>query len=63
MTPAGIEPATFQYVAHHLNHCATAVPDLLCKTLQNASFVSSGILASSILLSAKFIYLCKLFAQ
>jgi hypothetical protein len=26
MTPAGIEPATFQCVAQHLNHCATAVP-------------------------------------
>ena len=23
---AGIEPATFRFVAHHLNHCATAVP-------------------------------------
>ena len=27
MTPAGIEPATFRFVAQHLNHCATAVPD------------------------------------
>ena len=26
MTPAVIEPATFQFVAQHLNHCATAVP-------------------------------------
>ena len=26
MTPAGIEPATFRFVAQHLNHCATAVP-------------------------------------
>ena len=23
-TPAGIEPATFRFVAQHLNHCATA---------------------------------------
>jgi len=23
--PAGIEPATFRFVAQHLNHCATAV--------------------------------------
>jgi len=29
MTPAGIEPATFRFVAQHLNHCATAVPGLL----------------------------------
>ena len=27
MTPAGIEPAIFRFVAQHLNHCATAVPN------------------------------------
>ena len=26
MTPSGIEPATFRFVAQPLNHCATAVP-------------------------------------
>ena len=26
VTPAGIEPATFRFVAQHLNLCATAVP-------------------------------------
>jgi len=26
LTPAGIEPATFRFVAQHLNHCATAAP-------------------------------------
>jgi len=26
MTPAGIEPATFRFVAQHLNHWATVVP-------------------------------------
>jgi hypothetical protein len=26
MTTSGIEPATFWFVAQHLNHCATAVP-------------------------------------
>ena len=26
MTPAGIEPATFRFVAQRLDHCATAVP-------------------------------------
>ena len=25
MTPSGIEPVTFQFVAQHLNHCATMV--------------------------------------
>jgi len=33
MTPAGIEPATFWFVAQHLNHCATAVPNWV--TYQN----------------------------
>ena len=28
LTLAGIEPATFRFVAQHLNHCATAVPPL-----------------------------------
>jgi hypothetical protein len=26
IAPSGIEPATFQFVAQYLNHCATAVP-------------------------------------
>jgi len=26
LTPAGIEPATFRFVAQHLNHCVTVVP-------------------------------------
>ena len=25
MTPSRMEPATFRFVAQHLNHCATAV--------------------------------------
>jgi len=29
LTPAGIEPATFRFLAQYLNHCATAVPKLL----------------------------------
>ena len=27
LTPAGIELATFRFVAQHLNHCVTAVPN------------------------------------
>jgi len=29
LTPAGIEPATYRFVAQHLNHCTTAVTLLL----------------------------------
>jgi len=25
LTPAGIEPATFQFVVQHLDHCATTI--------------------------------------
>jgi len=27
LTPAGIESVTFRFVAQHINHCATAVPE------------------------------------
>jgi len=32
MTPSGIEPMTFRFVAQHLNHCATTAPRLLLDT-------------------------------
>jgi len=37
-TPAGIEPATFRFVAQHLNHCATAVPRVV-KVAQQISYL------------------------
>jgi len=37
LTPAGIEPAIFRFVAQHLNHCATAVPLKSGDILQNFS--------------------------
>ena len=32
--PAGIEPATFRFVAQHLNHSVTAVPPTLVAPYQ-----------------------------
>ena len=31
LTPAGIKPATLQFVAQYLNHCATTVPNTVLK--------------------------------
>jgi len=46
LTPAGIEPATFRFVAQHLSHCATAVPflDMYCTDFidTHALFVSTA---------------------
>jgi len=36
LTSAGIEPATFRFVAQHLNHRATAVPHSVRGTVFNA---------------------------
>ena len=33
MTPSGIEPTTFRFVAQRLNHCPTAVPVVWCGCL------------------------------
>jgi len=43
LTPAGIEPATFRFIAQHFNHCATAVPVLIEKGVLFLRF--SGIAA------------------
>jgi len=36
MTPAGIEPATFRFVAQHLNHCATSAPTFFLRFSNSA---------------------------
>jgi len=45
MTPTGIETAIFRFVAQHLNHCATAVPQPSCKS---RNVKPPGILMSSV---------------
>jgi len=41
MTPTGIEPATFRFVAQRLNHCATVVPQTVLITLYNINWLVS----------------------
>ena len=41
MTPAGIKPATFRFVAQHINHCATAVPYIYIYQTRSPSSLSS----------------------
>ena len=43
MTPAGIEPATFRFVAQNLNHFATAVPQNKILTLLYSSSQKAAI--------------------
>ena len=38
MTPSRIEPATFRFVAQHLNHCVTAFPAVLRVRVLNLIF-------------------------
>ena len=45
MTPAGVEPATFRFVAQYLNHCATAVP-VLIKYMYNLCYICIYIYAN-----------------
>ena len=43
LTLAGIEPATFRFVAQHLNHCATAVPpDIQIRVRPHAKQLANG---------------------
>jgi hypothetical protein len=52
MTPSGIEPVTFWFVAQHLNHCATAVPQVeytffkICRLCSNVAHL--GLIYSSL---------------
>ena len=41
MTPSGIEPATFRFVAQRLNHCATAVPTTTTYTTNTTTTITT----------------------
>ena len=43
MTPSGTEPATFRFVAQHLNHCATAFQTVAVQKIKT-HFMFSNIL-------------------
>ena len=47
MTPSEIEPATFRFVAQHLNHCATAVPVIVSGTCEMTSVQNSLVIVLS----------------
>jgi len=43
LTPAGIEPATFRFVAQHLNHCGTAdFSSVSCGNLKNINMAGDS---------------------
>ena len=42
LTPAGIEPTTFRFVAQHIYHCATVVRSLYMLWVSIGSFESSN---------------------
>jgi hypothetical protein len=43
LTPSGIEPATFRFVAQYLNDCATAVPFTRGRYAKKWSFLSKNV--------------------
>ena len=61
MTPAGIEPATFWFVAQHLNHCATAVPQCMYMDIYIILITSNHKNITVIMLSHAFFYFKPIF--
>ena len=49
MTPAGIEPTIFRFVAQHRNHCATAVP-------QNYVIAASNTSSQPFMICMQYVY-------
>jgi len=42
MTPTEVEPATFRFVAQHINHCAATSNYMDLSTYLSANFVSNS---------------------
>jgi len=60
MTPSGIEPETFRFVAQHLNHCATPTPryqvlDKTHKLYGHSPLLSATVMASPVSHTRTFI--------
>ena len=49
MTSSGIEPATFRFVAQHLNHSATSVPHMNMRVLYGSRKTFGIYMAATIL--------------
>ena len=43
VTPAGIEAATFRFLAQHLNQCATAAPKRICTHMKCVNTFRKGL--------------------
>ena len=59
MTPAGIEPATFRFVAQRLNHCATAVPQSTVYKTKIYTFFQSASEDLKVILETKHATKCR----
>jgi hypothetical protein len=66
VTPSGIEPATFRFVAQHPNHCATIIGPhinscILVNFLLSLAWYSSPLVATSCSMQALLFYFHKLY--
>ena len=64
MTPVGIEPATFRFVAQHLNHCPTVVPHLRQEYRHTLITLKASCLSTAIIVTRTFLNIaCLVFSD